>query len=276
MHKSKWLEPSELFRIVSIISSLGIEEVRLTGGEPTLRNDLCEIASALSALNIKKLALTTNGFLLGRHLKGLADTRCKNINVSLDSLDQETFSRIAMRDGFQETMDSILKSIEMGFNVKLNMVVMKGINDHEIPHFVTFAEKTGTEVRFLELMKIGHASSTQSSLFVSAQTIEDIISQSSIITPEPSEPDATASLYRTNKGGRIGIIAPVTRSFCATCSRWRLSPDGHLKACLMNEGGVSLRGLSEQDIVQECIKALELKPFKGRRETSEMMHAIGG
>jgi cyclic pyranopterin phosphate synthase len=270
------LPADEINRIVKVLVDLGIEEVRLTGGEPTLRNDLVSIAAMLSDLPLKKLSLTSNGMLLGPLLKGLSQTRCNHLNISLDSLDRENFARLAKVDGLTAVLGAILRAQGMGFSVRVNMVVMRGLNDHEIFDFVEFAREHQVEVRFLELMAIGHAADQQQSQLVPAAEIRARLSERWQLERRDTDWDATAVSFATDSGARIGIIAPVTESFCHSCSRWRLGCDGILRACLMSTQGLQLRDQSEDSIRELAVKALGMKPRSGSMITPMMMHGLGG
>jgi cyclic pyranopterin phosphate synthase len=282
MPKSDWLPTTELVRIASQLVMLGIEEIRLTGGEPTLRPDLCDIAAALSpmgplgSVGLKKLGLTTNGMKLQPLLSKLLHADCRNLNISIDSLNRKRFAEIAHYDGLTAVTDSIRQAAAMGFNVKLNMVVMRGLNDTEIVDFLDFARNAGAEVRFLELMAIGPAAARQPELFVSAAELRQRIAEHTPFTAVPVERDSTARVYQTEAGARFGIIAPVTESFCGSCSRWRLTASGKLKTCLMTESGVDLRDQSDARIAELCAHALHLKPGAGPSRTVQQMNTIGG
>ncbi len=274
--KSFRLKRDEILNIASTLVGIGMQEIRLTGGEPTLRPDLIAIAQDLSELPLKKLGMTSNGFLLSRLLEPLKSTACQYLNISLDSLNPELFLRIARFDGFNATMGAIFKAQNDGFKVKINTVLMRGVNDHEIHDFVTFSAKYGIEVRFLELMAIGEAASIQEHRFISAEEIIHTIERETELRSVPREKDATARVFESKLGARIGIIAPVTQSFCGECSRWRLTADGDLRACLMAKDGVNLRGLNTGEIQAAAFKVLGMKPRFGASEMSEPMHAIGG
>lgn len=270
------LKRDEIVNVARVLIGMGIQEIRLTGGEPTLRPDLVSIIQDLSLLPLKKLGMTSNGFLLGRILDFLRDTCCQHLNISLDSLDSERFHHIARFDGFDATMQAILKAHRDGFKVKINTVLMRGINDHEIKDFVKFSADHGIEVRFLELMAIGEAAPIQEQRFISADEIIQKIGRDTELHPVPRDRDATARVFESTQGARIGVIAPVTQSFCATCSRWRLTADGDLRACLMSQDGINLRGLDEDAIRAAALQVLSMKPRFGASMLSEPMHAIGG
>lgn len=275
--RDKLLSAQEIFDIVSVLVRMGIEEVRLTGGEPTLRGDLVAIAHSLSDVpNIRKLALTSNGLLLGRFLKDLQQTRCQHLNISLDSLDAQVFKELARVDGCASVVDCIVRARELGFEVRVNMVVMRGINDAEMPAFVRFARQHDVEVRFLELMAIGTAARQQRDRLVTAADIRSRLSEHFKLIPQRRGTDATAQPYVTACGARIGIIAPVTESFCGSCSRWRLGCDGTLRACLMSTDGLMLRGEPPERIRELALAALGMKPRSGAPVTELLMHGLGG
>jgi len=270
------LNADELLNIVAPLVGMGIEQVRLTGGEPTLRRDLIQIVRRLSDLPLQSLALTSNGFLLKKFLPELRETRCQHLNISLDSLRPSVFKKMARFDGHEATLDAIFSAKELGFKVKLNMVVMRGVNDNEIADFVEFASKYDIEVRFLELMSIGASAPLQKNSFVSADEILQIIGRLYKLESAAADIDSTSLRYRTANGARIGLIAPVTKSFCSTCSRWRLQANGTLHACLMEENGINLRGLNAEQIQEQALHALALKPIRGSAHTNTMMHQMGG
>jgi cyclic pyranopterin phosphate synthase len=270
------LSADELLNILTPLVRMGIEQIRLTGGEPTLRRDLIQITERISELPLQSLGLTTNGFALKKFLPELRETRCQHLNISLDSLRPNVFKEVARFDGYEATLDAIFSAKEMGFKVKINTVVMRGVNDNEIGDFVEFATKYGIEVRFLELMSIGASASLQKNAFVSADEILKIVGQLYDLEKVDAEIDSTSLRYRTANGGRIGLIAPVTKSFCSTCSRWRLKANGTLQACLMDENGINLRGLTDEKIKEQAMFALDLKPMRGAAHTNTMMHQMGG
>jgi len=274
--RAKWPSRHEIKRIAGVLVGLGIEEIRLTGGEPTLRRDLVDIAADLSELPLQKLGLTTNGLLLGKLLGPLQSTRCQHLNISLDSLKPEVFKKLARCDGFDATVGAILRANELGFKVKINTVVIRGVNDGEISDFIRFSSEHGIEVRFLEMMAIGVAQTAHPHQFVSAREILERIQNEFPFTALGAPADSTSVCYKTDSGAQFGIIAPVTQSFCGTCSRWRLSADGSLKACLMATKGVLLAGQSEDQIRDLCYASLAMKPASGAVKTPAMMHAIGG
>lgn len=276
MEESRRLSAEEFVRIARILVQEGIEEIRLTGGEPTLHPGLVEVARGLSDIGLKKLGLTSNGVRLERFLPDLASTQCRHLNISLDSLKRDRFAFLARRDGLKATLSSIDKALELGFHVKINVVVMRGMNDDELLDFIDFAAAGGVEVRFLELMAIGVMQSQQRERLVPAAEILTKLQEQGPLQRLNADHDSTSERYQHASGGVFGIIAPVTRSFCGTCSRWRLSAEGRLQACLMSEAGVDLKGASPEQIRMACRTVLNMKPQRGATHVSTPMHKIGG
>ncbi|MBI2601967.1 MAG: GTP 3',8-cyclase MoaA [Deltaproteobacteria bacterium] len=276
MPAAKWLRPDEIESICQNLVQFGIEQVRLTGGEPTFRRDFRDIVTRLSKLPVTKLGLTTNGFLLAKHLPFLKDTRCQHINISLDSLNEERFHKITRTSVFKQVRSSILQAQELGFNVKLNVVLMKGVNDDELLDFVAFSSEHGIAVRFLELMKIGQACKWQTARFMDAGTLVARLQESFSLAPELAENDSTSFNFKLANGARIGFIASESRPFCGSCSRWRLSADGFLRACLMAEKGVNLRGVLKDDYLPLLQQVLHMKPRARLPDIQQDMYQIGG
>lgn len=270
------LTVEEIESICKTLVDSGLEQIRLTGGEPTMRKDFREIVSRISSLNLKKLGLTTNGFLLGKHLDFLAQTKCKYINLSLDSLQKDRFNKITYRTSFETVMKSILKAKEMGFVVKINTVLMKGVNDDEILDFVNFSAKHDIEVRFLEMMKIGQACNPKNDLFLSADEAKSEIKSRFKLKIENVDLDSTSYNYSCSNGARIGFIASESKPFCNSCSRWRLSAKGMLRACLMKNEGVNLRGVDQSSYDDLLNKLLEMKPITRIEKVNQDMYQIGG
>ena len=173
------LSREEIVTICSNLVDHGIDEIRLTGGEPTLRKDLTEIVSGLSRLPLSKLGITTNGTNIDHLLPFLEHTKCQHINFSLDSLNEETLFNITGSSRFQKVFASILKSKEMGFRIKVNVVPLRGLNDNELLNFVAFSSRYDIEIRFLELMKVGHCRSMHQDSFIHHNNQRAIQSQSS-------------------------------------------------------------------------------------------------
>lgn len=271
-----YLKASELQSICRDLVEQGIEQIRVTGGEPTLRQDFAEVMLALAELPLQKLGLTSNGFLLGKYLALLKDIQCQYINISLDSLQAEKFNRLTRSNTFSRVYANILKARDMGFQVKVNTVLIGGWNDDELIDFVRFSEREGLEVRFLELMRIGQALHYQDSRFVSAQQAIAQIGQQRCLIPKKMEFDATSFNFITPQGGQLGFIASESQPFCGSCSRLRLSFDGQLRACLMLSQGSSLRQLTAIERRAVVQQVMGLKPIRRLKEVQQGMYQIGG
>jgi len=242
MDPAKYLSPDEITEIVQDLVDYGLEEVRLTGGEPLMRKSFAEIVSRLSRLPLKKLALTTNGIFLDQYFDVLKANGVLSLNVSLDSLDAENFKRITHGDHFPKVIANIERAVREGFHVKVNAVAMRGVNDHELLDFVAFSVKHQIEVRFLELMRIGYACGTQATQYISAAEMMERLKAHHELKPVMQALDSTSFNFLTETGAQIGFIASESQAFCGQCSRWRLSADGVLRACLLKDDGRTIRG----------------------------------
>ncbi len=273
---SALLSSGEFLEICSALVDFGIDEIRVSGGEPTLRKDFESIIEGLSNLPLRKLGLTTNGFLLDEKLNFLKQTRCQYINISLDSLRAERFHVVTKTKNFEKVYKAVLQAKAKGFKVKVNMVVMRGINDDEIMDFVAFSADHDVEVRFLELMKIGCSNQNHSLNFVPAQEIIKKIEEFEILLPQSVNRDSTSFNFTTSSGGKLGFIASESQAFCSFCSRLRLTATGKLRACIMSEAGVNLRGV-KSELYPEILKAvLRMKPITRIDHIKQPMYQIGG
>ena len=273
MEESKYLATSEIVQVVKELRDLGLEELRLTGGEPLMRKSFPEIIEALAELKLKKISLTSNGIYLDKYLSLLKNSGVLHLNISLDSLDQENFKVITRGNQLTRILENIRVAARSGFEVKINTVMMKGVNDHEIMDFVAFAENEKIEVRFLELMRIGHARPEQLKQFISAKEIISRLELKYKLKPVVMPKDSTSYNFLTDSGAMIGLIASESEPFCGNCSRWRLSADGILRACLLKEEGLSVRADNRQEIYQ---KLLGMKPILRPTEVTHSMNTIGG
>lgn len=276
MAKDSYLSPQEYQEIAQELVELGLEEIRLTGGEPLLRQGFLEIAQGLAQLPLKKIGLTTNGVFLDRYLDPLWQLGIHHLNISLDSLNSDNFQRITHGDRLDKIKHHIHQARSQGFRIKLNMVVMRGINDHEIGNFVEYAKALDLEVRFLELMRIGYACHTQEDRFISAQELGDRLKTHYHLTPVAQPQDSTSFNFRTDCGARIGFIASESQPFCGHCSRWRLSADGILRACLLKTEGRSLKKTTPGDRREIYQSLLGMKPYLRPPEVPHAMYQIGG
>lgn len=269
------LTADETGLIVSNLAKLGIEEVRLTGGEPTLRAELVDIVERLSEIPLKSIGITTNGSHLSKFIPDLKKTNLRSVNISLDSLDQKRFAGIARSDGLSKVLKSIDDSIEAGFKVKINTVLMKQ-NFEELPAFIEFARERKIEIRFLELMKIGVALDMFEDEFVSAGQLIHHMRKNFKMKQVPVPADSTAFKYQLENGVQVGFIASETIPFCGSCSRLRLDSKGALRSCLMKEDKINLRGLPFEKYPQIVSLVLKGKPYERVEKVEQPMYQIGG
>lgn len=269
------LTPDETGLIVSNLAKLGIEEVRLTGGEPTLRAELVEIIERLSEIPLKSIGITTNGSHLSKFIPDLKKTNLKSVNISLDSLDKKRFTSIARFDGLEAVIKSIDDSIEAGFKVKLNTVLMKQ-NFEELGAFIEFARERKIEIRFLELMKIGVALDMFDDEFIPAGHLIHHMRKQFKMKQVPVPEDSTAFKYQLENGVQVGFIASETVPFCGSCSRLRLDSKGALRSCLMKEDKLNLRGLPFEKYPQIVSLVLKGKPYERVEKVEQPMYQIGG
>lgn len=273
---SDLLSAQELLEICSHLVDLGIDEIRISGGEPTLRKDLESIIDGLSRLPLGRLGLTTNGLFLAETLPILERSRCRNINISLDSLQKNKFRQITKTDCFEKVYKAVLKTKDSGFNVKVNVVIMRGINDGEVFDFIDFSQRYDIEVRFLELMKIGSSLENHSRHFIPAQEIIKTIEARETLFPQSVNRDSTSFNFNTSSGARIGFIASESMPFCCFCSRLRLMATGTLRACLMSEEGVNVRGKKKEEYPPLLQSLIEKKPMERIDQINQPMYQIGG
>lgn len=276
MNEEKYLSIQEYYEIVKELCDYGLEELRLTGGEPLLRKSFSSIIESFSSLPLKKIGLTTNAIFLDKHLEDLKQFRVHHLNVSLDSLNEENFRKITFGNHLKRILKNIESAQEMGFNIKINVVAMRGVNDHEIFDFVEYSKKTGLEVRFLEVMRIGEACRSQDEQFISAREMTALLKTRHELKPVIKEIDSTSFNYLLDNGAQIGFIASESQAFCGHCSRWRLSADGVLRACLLKDDGLSIKNKTslERETIYQSL--LGMKPFQRPVEVAHFMHAIGG
>lgn len=270
------LSPAEYGTICAALVSAGIEELRVTGGEPTVRPEFREIMTVLAGIPARRLSLTSNGQLLGRHLEFLRDLGCTHLNISLDSLDPGRFERITRGGDFRAVMACIDSAVAMNFTVKVNTVVFRGINDDELPEFARWSAERGVEVRFLEYMKIGPEHASNWNRFVPADEMIAGLEKFFTLTPVAVPADSTSFVFDTPEGARLGFIASESKPFCGACSRLRLSATGTLRSCLMSEGGESLRHVAANRYPEILRRVVAMKPSGRLDHVDQAMHEIGG
>lgn len=249
MPKSHLLSFEEITQIARVFVRLGVRTIRLTGGEPTLRQNLPALVAMLAGIHPDlDLAMTTNGYLLKGLAKPLAEAGLGRVNVSIDSLLRHRFEQITRRDALSTVIEGIQAAEEAGLRpVKLNCVVLRGQNDDEILDFVRLARQTGWEIRFIEFMPLDAQRSWDRSQVVTEEEILRIIESVFHLKPR-SEPTGPAQLREFADGapGTIGVIPSVSAPFCESCNRIRITSDGQLRTCLFSLVETDLKGLLRQ------------------------------
>jgi len=276
MPSAELLSAKELLEICSNLVDLGINEIRVSGGEPLLRKDFNEIIEGLSNQPLLRFGMTTNGYFLLDKLSFLKKTTCNHINISLDSLNKDTFNKITKTKYFNSVLRAILEAKTFGFHVKVNVVILRGINDNEIFDYINFSARHKIEIRFLELMRIGPLYKNQKHLFVSAKEMIEHIEAKEQLIPQSVNCDSTSFNFRTTSGALIGFIASESQPFCGFCSRLRLTANGTLRACLMLEEGINLRGRNKSEFPQILKTVMQMKPIERIDCIQQPMYQIGG
>ena len=253
--KDDILHFEEIVRLVRIFVTLGVHRVRLTGGEPLLRRDLATLVRLLAAVpGIDDLALTTNGVLLADHVHDLRDAGLGRLTVSLDTLDRQTFVSLTRSD----ELDRVRAGLEAGARafpgLKIDTVVLHGVNDQEVPALVDEAARLGAELRFIEYMDVGGATGWTAGQVVSrVEMLERLTVRYGAVEALPATSWAPADRFRLPGGQVVGLISSTTAPFCATCDRSRLTADGLWYLCLYAARGTDLRGLLRGGASDEAI-----------------------
>ncbi len=289
--RSEILRFEEIERIIRVAVGLGIQKIRLTGGEPLLRAGVETLVARVAAIpGVADLALTTNGFLFKQKGRALREAGLKRVSFSLDSLDPANFKKITGRDALPQVLESISLAQELGFNpVKVNAVVIRDLNFQEIEQLAEFARERNLSMRFIEFMPLDSARAWHRELVVPGREILAKLHGRFALEAVPQEnPSATAKRWKFADGtGEIGIIAPVTEPFCGHCNRIRLTADGKIRTCLFSVSEHDLRPLlrkggSDSDLVawlQEVVLHKEARHHIGEPDFEpppRSMSCIGG
>ncbi len=244
----------EIDRLVGLFVSLGVDKLRVTGGEPLLRTNLPQLVGQLARHAVGDLAMTTNGILLGPFAAALKAAGLKRVTVSLDTLQRDRFVRMTRQDELPRTLTGIETAAREFPGFKIDTVVIRGVNDDEIVDLVHFARAQGGEIRFIEYMDVGGATGWTATQVVSrAEILERIADAFGPIAPAEKEAAAPADRFRLQDGTPFGVIASTTVPFCKDCDRARLTADGVLYTCLYATGGLDLRaplraGATDEDV----------------------------
>jgi len=274
-----WLRFDEVERVVAAFARMGVARLRLTGGEPLLRRHLPKLVERLSALpGLDDISLSTNATQLHKHAHALRAAGVHRINVSLDSLDRACMEQITGRDSFEGIMAGIRAGKAAGFEpIKLNMVAMAGVNEHEISRMAQFCFEEGFILRLIEAMPMGETG--RNSQYLDLGPVRDRLVKEFDLRPAAAELGGGPARYWSTADGRgtLGFISPISQHFCATCNRVRLAVDGTLYMCLGQEEKFELRpllraGIDDAGLEAAIRAAIELKPE--RHEFNEQRHKI--
>lgn len=268
---SELLSYEELLRVVHIAVEMGMNKIRLTGGEPLVRRGILDFIHQLSSIKgLEEIRVTTNGVLLLDYAERLYQEGVRQLNISLDSLNPKKFYEITGRDEFSRVWEGLLKARDLGFKIKINVVSMKGINDDEFADFAQLALNEPFQVRFIEFMPLGEKSSWEKEQFIKTDDIREIISRAGSLTPFKNKYDhGPARVYALEdsqgRKGSVGFISPISHHFCDKCNRLRLTSEGRLRACLLNDKETDLKtllrtGASNQKIRQSIRQTIMDKP----------------
>ena len=272
------LRVEEIGEIVRACAACGVTKVRLTGGEPLLRRgivDICRLTAATEG--IWEVCMTTNGTLLPEYAQKLRDAGLDRVNISLDSLNAETYRDLTRRDEFGAAMRGLDAAFSAGFRaVKINTVLMAGVNEGEIAELAALTYR-GADVRFIELMPVGERAAWSLGRFLENSAVLRALPE---LVPEGTE--GVATLYRLpGAAGRVGLISPVSAHFCPGCNRIRITSDGKLKPCLHSAEEINLRGLTGAELETTIRAAVRQKPERhalesGKSESGRNMNEVGG
>ena len=253
-----FLTQDEIVRLAKGVTDLGIWKIRLTGGEPTVRTDFADIAAALSQIEgVKCLATTTNGYSLARYAQKWHATGITRLNVSIDSLHADKFHRITGHDKLRDVLNGLEQAQHAGIpTIKINTVLMRGVNDDEFGAFLDWARREALSLRFIELMQTGDNAAFFKERHVSMDTFQARLEQEGWSLQERQEGAGPASVYaHPNYRGTIGLIAPYSKDFCSSCNRLRVTARGDLRLCLFGEFSHPLRDLLQSDQQMEELQA---------------------
>jgi cyclic pyranopterin phosphate synthase len=292
-----WLERAEILsfeeiaRVVGVFASMGVGDVRLTGGEPLVRREFPVLAQMISSLHdVRELSVTTNGFLLERDAERLVRAGIDRFNVSMDSLQRDRFYELTRRDALPQVLRGleILSTFPEAHPIKINAVGIRDFTEEEVLPFARLARSTPYEVRFIEFMPLDADHSWTPDQVLTGDEIRAAIDAVYPLEADPREPSATARVYRFADGhGKVGFINPVSEPFCADCNRVRLTADGRLRTCLFSLNETDLRaplrdGADDdelREIIRDAVWRKELKHHVGEPgfiQPVRSMSAIGG
>ncbi|MBI1311902.1 GTP 3',8-cyclase MoaA [bacterium] len=292
MDRQELLTFEEIERFVRIVVPLGVNKLRLTGGEPLVRRDLPQLVEKLSSISgIRDIGLTTNGILFGEQAQALFDAGLRRVNISLDALDPAVFREVTRREGYEKVVESIHTAKQVGFNpVKVNAVAIRNLTEDQIVPFGHFARDTGVEIRFIEFMPLDADNAWErDKVLFGHEIIERLSSEIAPLIPiGQADPNAPATDFEFADGiGRIGLIASVSQPFCSQCNRFRITADGKLRNCLFSMEETDIKSLLRGNATDDEIIAAIRNSIAAKNEGHEIntasfiqpdrpMYSIGG
>jgi len=290
LERSELLTYEEMVRLINTLVGIGIEKLRITGGEPFLRKDMMDFLGMVSTSGLKEFHITTNGTLTYDHIPALKEMGVTSINLSLDTLDRNRFHEITRRDDFDLVMRTFHRLLEYGIKTKINMVVMSGKNTQDIIAMANLAKEYPVSVRYIEEMPFNGSGKSEPDIAWNHLRIhEELRSAFPTLTALKPKSGATATSYEVEGfAGTLGIIAAYSRTFCGTCNRLRITPQGMLRTCLYDEGVFNIKDLMRkgasdrqlQDAVIQSVGMRSVDGFEAEKkrwnQISESMSTIGG
>ena len=267
-----FINTQEIRRLAKALSELGVSKIRLTGGEPTIRKDYLEIIKIIKKNSgIKKTVITTNGYKLNKIAKNLKDSGLDGINISIDSLNSKTFKQITGHDRLHEILEGIQELQKLNFkNIKINAVLMKGINDTEkdFKEWSNFIKNNEIDFRYIELMQTGDNLDYFQKYHISANKFVDFLNNDNwIIQTFGKDAGPSKNFIKAEYKGKFGVIAPYSKDFCKSCNRLRITAKGDLRLCLFGNTGINIRHLMQKDDQIEELKDLILKQLNYKKES---------
>lgn len=275
------MTPDEIERIVKIFALYGINKVRITGGEPLVRDDIAKIVSKIKKISgIEKIVLTTNGVRLFEYASALKKAGVSAVNVSLDSLDRENYKSLTGTDALQKVLDGIERAEQCSLKVRINSVLIRGKNEKEAGALIALAKDRNIDVRFIELMPFSKETDNEGLIIKGREILEKF----SFLKPVETKKEQSVAKYYEADGykGRIGLITPVSENFCSSCNRIRLLSDGKLRPCLGHEETFDLREyFDDEEKMSQIIKQAVLSKPTGHEFScgygkTHAMNKIGG
>lgn len=281
--KSSFMSSGEICGIASVFSELGINKIRITGGEPFVRKDIDKIFYELADLPVS-LAVSTNAVLIDRHINVLKDCSVNNINISLDTLNEEEFFYISKSSSLGRILENIILLLENNFTVKINFVVMRGINEDAVCQIASLTKHFPFEARFIEYMPFSGNNWSREKVFSHDEILEKIGDEFDYYKIPDDVHDTSKKYGIEGHAGIIGIISTVTKPFCGECNRLRLTADGKLKNCLFSQGETDLltafrKGLDIEDLIRSGLSEKRSErggQFDNENMINRSMISIGG